>query len=166
MKNILILLATFCGLISCDTTLNEENVPDIKIDSLAVQNDINQVKHLIANSFEDIWSDLDSTKIAKYHTDDFMLLENGIVWNNDSVMSYQNRERKEVEIHKYKRLNKFDFLKSVHNQTSIWIAYDNYGTWVKGADTLGTVHWLESVIAIRDQDKWKLQQLHSTAVRK
>ena len=25
-------------------------------------------------------------------------------------------------------------LKSVHNQTSIWIAYNNYGTWVKGTE--------------------------------
>lgn len=165
MKHILILSITFCGLISCDPALNEENEPDIKIDSVAVQSDINQVKHLITQSFEDIWSDLDSTKIGKYHTDDFMLLENGIVWNNDSVKSYQNRERIEVKIHKYKRLNKLDFLNSVHNQTSIWIAYDNYGTWVKGSDTLGTVHWLESAIAIKDQDKWKLQQLHSTTVR-
>lgn len=166
MKNIFILLIIFSGFISCDQKLNEKNEPNIKIDSLEVQKDINQVKNLIVHSFEDIWSNLDSTKIAKYHTDDFMLLENGIVWNNDSVKSYLNRERKEVEIHKYKRFNKIDFLKSVHNVNSIWIAYDNYGTWVIGTDTLGTVHWLESVIAIKDQNKWKLQQLHSTTVRK
>lgn len=166
MKNPFILLIIFCGFIACDDKLDEEHEPNIKIDSLQVQKDLNQVKNLITHSFEDIWSNLDSTKIAKYYTDDFILLENGIVWNNDSVKSYLNRERKEVDIHNYKRLNKFDFIKSVHNQTSIWIAYDNYGTWVKGTDTLGTVHWLESAIAIKDQGKWKLQQLHSTTVRK
>lgn len=161
-----ILLIIFYGFISCDHKLNKKNKPHFTIDSLEVKKDVDQVKNLIAHSFEDIWSNLDSTKIAKYHTDDFMLLENGIVWNNDSVKSYLNRERKEVEVHKYRRLNKFNFLKSVHNLTSVWIAYDNYGTWVKDSDTLGTVHWLESVIAIKDQDKWKLQQLHSTTVRK
>lgn len=164
MKNIFTLLIILCGLISCDQNLTEAKESNAKIDSLEIQRDLNQVKNLITQSFEDIWSNLDSTKIAEYHTDDFMVLENGIVWNNDSVKSYLNRERKEVEIHKYKRLNKLDFLKSVHNQTSIWIAYDNYGTWVKGTDTLGTVHWLESVIAVKDQDQWKLQQLHSTTV--
>jgi len=70
-----------------------------------------------------------------------------------------------VEIYKYKRLNKFDFLKSVHNQNTIWIAYDNYGTWVKGIDTLGSVHCLESVISKKENGRWKLQQLHSTTVK-
>lgn len=166
MRNIFIILILICGFSSCNHKSNKVNGSNLKIDSLEVRKDINQVKDLITHSFEDIWSNLDSTKIAKYHTDDFMLLENGIVWNNDSVKSYLNRERKEFEMYQYKRLNKFNFLRSVHNQTSIWLAYDNYGTWVKGTDTLITVHWLESVIAIKDQDKWKLVQLHSTTVRK
>ena len=71
-----------------------------------------------------------------------------------------------MEQQQYQRLNRLEFLKSVHNQNTIWIAYDNYGTWVKGTDTLVTVHWLESAIAIKDENNWKLQQLHSTRVRK
>ncbi|GGD93753.1 DUF4440 domain-containing protein [Planktosalinus lacus] len=165
MKHILILLIFIWGVSSCNHQINEEKAPIIKSDSLVVQQDLAQVKDLIRHSFEDIWSNLDSTKIATHHTDDFLLLENGIVWNNDSVKHYLNRERKEMEVYQYKRLNTFDFIQSVHNQTSIWIAYNNYGTWVKGTDTLGSVHWLESVIAVKDRDKWKLQQLHSTTVK-
>ena len=64
------------------------------------------------------------------------------------------------------RINRFDFLKSVHNKSTIWIAYDNFASWVKENDTLNTAHWLESVIAIKEDDKWKIQQLHSTYVGK
>lgn len=155
----------FFGLISCDRKIITDNRTSSETDSTLVKNDIEAVKNLVTNSFEDIWSDLDSTKIERYYTDDFMLLENGIVWNSDSVRSYLSRERTETEIHEYIRLNRFEFLKSAHHENTIWIAYNNYGTWVKGADTLGTVHWLESVIAIKNQDVWKLQQLHSTTVR-
>ena len=164
MKKTFILVLIFNSIISCDLTTKK--VAESEVNNFSDTEEIEEVKKLIIDSFDDIWSDLDSTKIAKYYTDDFMLLENGIVWNSDSVKTYLNREHKEVEIQKYNRFNKFDFLKSVHNQTSIWIAYNNYGTWVKGTDTLGTVHWLESVIAINDQEKWKIQQLHSTTVRR
>ena len=126
---------------------------------------IDSIKGLISNSFQDIWSDLDSTKIEKYYTNDFILLENGIIWNNDSVKRHLNRTQKEVEIYKYKRLNKFDVLRSVNNQNTIWIAYNNYGTCVKSVDTLRSVHWLESVIAKKENGRWKLQQLHSTTVK-
>lgn len=166
MKKISILLILFSGLISCDQNIKTDNRINSEAYSTLEKNDIEAVKNLVTNSFEDIWSNLDSTKIERYYTDDFMLLENGIVWNNDSVRSYLNRERIEMEIQNYNRLNQFEFLKSVNNKNTIWIAYDNYGTWVKGTDTLGTVHWLESVIAIKNQDSWKLQQLHSTTVRK
>lgn len=166
MEKISILLIIFFGLISCDQNINTDNRTDSEFNSTLVENDIEAVKSLVTDSFEDIWSNLDSTKIKKYYTDDFMLLENGIVWNSDSVRSYLSRERKEMEIQKYKRLNRFEFLKSAHNENTIWIAYDNYGTWVIDADTLGTVRWLESVIAIKNKNNWKLQQLHSTTVRK
>lgn len=166
MKKSFILLSIIFGLISCEQKVKTGYRTNSEIDSTQVKNDIEAVKSLVTNSFQDIWSTLDSSKIERYYTEDFMLLENGIVWNNDSVRSYLSRERKEMEIQNYKRLNQFEFLKSAHNVSTIWIAYDNYGTWVKDADTLGAVHWLESVIAIKNQDNWKLQQLHSTTVRR
>ena len=137
---------------------------NIETTELQKQSDIDSVKSLISNSFQDIWSDLDSTKVSKYYTTDFMLLENGVVWNNDSIHNYI--AKKQANNQKYRRLNRFDFVKSVHNQNTIWIAYNNYAAFVQEKDTLGTAHWLESVVAIKENDKWKLQQLHSTIVRK
>lgn len=151
------------GLFSCQ---EPAPVQDTEITNTQARADIDAVKSLITGSFEDIWSGLDTSKITQYHTDDFILLENGIVWNNDSIRNYMNRERLDMEQEGYQRLNRFEFIKSVHNESSIWLAYDNYGTWVKEADTLGTAHWLESAVAIKKEGEWILEQLHSTRVRK
>lgn len=162
-----IVFALICfGLLSCSESSEPADQQKNPIDSQQIQHDIETVKSLVVQSFDDIWSDLDTQKIRAHHTRDFMLLENGVVWNNDSVAHYLIKEQERMEAQQYQRLNRFDFLKSEHHEHTIWVAYHNYGTWVKGQDTLGTAHWLESAIAIRDEGRWKLQQLHSTRVRK
>lgn len=149
----------FC---SCQTGGKEDLPPENKPALTESQADIDSVKHLIEGSFQEIWSDLDTARIRAYHTDDFILLEQGLVWNNDSVSRYLLDEQVRMEEGQYQRLNRFDYVKSVQRQNTIWVAYKNYGTWVKGSDTLGTVQWLESAIAIRENNGWKIQQLHST----
>jgi hypothetical protein len=46
------------------------------------------IKRLIVDSFEEIWSEFNSENMEKYYTEDFLLLENGEVWNNDSIANY------------------------------------------------------------------------------
>ena len=43
------------------------------------------IKNLIINSFDDLFSNLSTKNIDKYFTKDFILLENGEVWNNDTL---------------------------------------------------------------------------------
>lgn len=160
MKNPFLLFLALCLLTACDPQASTEEPAGL--DSATVAADIEAVHALIQDSFDDLWAGLDSAKIADYHTDDFILLENGVVWNNDSIRHYMARELRAVEREGYQRLNAFDFIKSVHRQQSIWVAYHNYGTWVKGTDTLGTAYWLESAVAIPQDGTWKLEQLHST----
>lgn len=163
MRRIVILLS-ICIAYSCDSKTASNTTEDIETTELHKQADIDSVKALISGSFQDVFSDLDSSKISNYYTADFMLLESGVVWNNDSIDSYIIK--KQLNKPKYRRLNRFDFLKSVHNQNTIWVAYKNYATFVQEKDTLGAAQWLESVIAIKENNQWKLQQLHSTIVRK
>ena len=155
-------LATAFLFCSCQTAGKEDLPPQNKPEIIESQADIDSVKLLIEGSFQEIWSDLDTARIRAYHTDDFILLEQGLVWNNDSIARYLLDEQKRMEEGQYQRLNRFDYVKSVQRQNTIWVAYKNYGTWVKGSDTLGTAQWLESAIAIRENNGWKIQQLHST----
>lgn len=159
-------LATVLLFCSCQTGGKEDLQPENKPALRESQADIDLVKHLIEGSFQEIWSDLDTSRIRAYHTDDFILLEQGLVWNNDSIARYLLDEQKRREEGQYQRLNRFDYVKSVQRQNTIWVAYKNYGTWVKGSDTLGMAQWLESAIAIRENNGWKIQQLHSTRMEK
>ena len=52
----------------------------MELSEIQKQSSIDSVKNLISNSFQDIFSDLDSTAVSKYYTNDFMLLENGVIW--------------------------------------------------------------------------------------
>ena len=121
-------------------------------------------KQLVIGSFEDIWSDLDAEKIPLYHTDDFIILEQGVVWNNDSIRNYQSRELEAGR--NLKRHNKFDFVKVEEKGNAIWLAYHNYATWTKEGKVVGNARWLESAVAVKTEAGWKLQMMHSTRVRK
>lgn len=120
-------------------------------------------KQLIKGSFEEVWSNLDVEKVKEYHTDDFLLLEDGVVWNNDSIINYQHRALQTIG--NTKRHNKFDFVKVEKSGNSIWLAYHNYASWTNEGKVVGEAHWLESAVAIRTEDGWKLKMLHSTRVK-
>ena len=89
------------------------------------------IKQLIQNAFDGVWSDLDSTKITEYHTDDFLLLEHGEIWNNDTIKNYLIKARQAEK--KSDRVNKFEFIRFVKSKKSIWVAYQNYATLVEMA---------------------------------
>jgi len=162
MRKIIILLIITI-IYSCDKKGQAESKEEVALTEAQKQLDIDAVKRLVSDSFQAIFSDIDTTAVSKYYTKDFILLENGVVWNNDSINQYM--KRKQMNKPKFQRLNRFEVLKSVHNQNSIWVAYDNYATFVKEQDTLRTVHWLESAVAKKVNNTWQLQQLHSTVVR-
>lgn len=122
------------------------------------------IQQLIQNAFDGVWSDLDSIKIAEYHTDDFLLLEHGEVWNNDTIKSYIAKARQTEKIPT--RVNKFEFIRFVKSKKSIWVAYQNYATISRDGAVIANLQWLESAVAIKTKQGWKLQMLHSTRVNR
>ncbi|MEM1135497.1 MAG: nuclear transport factor 2 family protein [Bacteroidota bacterium] len=120
------------------------------------------VKKLIQDAFDDIWSAKDAAKITQYHTEDFLLLEHGEVWNNDTIRSYTEKALKAKRIPK--RENKFDFIKIEKLGQSIWVAYHNYATLTLDGKIIRELQWLESAIAVKTKKGWKLKMLHSTRV--
>lgn len=120
------------------------------------------VKQLIRDSFQEIWSDCDTGKISTYHTADFLLLEAGKVWDNDSIRAYQIEEMKITAKEQYTRKNAFDFITFEQQGNLAWVAYHNEGRWIRNDTILGKVQWLESAVAIQTNRGWKLRMLHST----
>jgi len=120
-------------------------------------------KDLIQDAFDDLWAAADSTKINKYHTEDFIILENGEVWDNDRIKEFMRKQH--AKNSQTKRINKMDYISIEKYGESIQMAYNNYAEFWN-ADTLeGKASWLESALAIKTSEGWKLKMMHSTWVR-
>lgn len=120
------------------------------------------VKNLVIESFDKIWSELNSKNIEKYYTSDFLLLEHGEVWNNDSISNYLDNAilRKPNP----KRLNTIEIIDIKIANGMAWIAYHNYATFSSDDKIIRKAHWLESATAILTENGWKLEMLHSTRI--
>lgn len=120
------------------------------------------IKALIQDSFDAIFSGGESPKISQYYTDDFLLLEHGEVWNNDTIQNYIDKKAliKDGPV----RTNSFDFIKIEISGKRAWVAYQNYATLSKNGVEIRKLHWLESGDLIKTKDGWRLQMLHSTRV--
>jgi len=121
------------------------------------------IKNLVIESFDEIWSKLDSKNIDKFYTKDFLLLENGEVWNNDSITYYLDNAilRKPNPI----RMNTIEIIGIKVANRMAWVAYHNYATFSTDNKIIRNAHWLESATAILTENGWKLEMLHSTRIK-
>ena len=119
-----------------------------------------QIKELISNSFQKIFSDLDPQALDTYCTQDFLLLENGEVWDMNKMRNYLDRASKQKS--KVIRFNSFDFIEIKVEGKMAWVAYHNKAEFKSGEEVVRELNWLESATAILTEEGWKLQLLHST----
>lgn len=149
---------------ACKDTPSLASMPEV--DQPYNQADVENVQQLIQDCFDEIWSNLDTGKIDDFHTDDFLLLEHGELWTNDTIVNYQLRAATQQADNPYERINTFDFIRSEIQGDAIWIAYHNYATFKRDTAILGHGQWLESAVAIETEEGWRLQSLHSTRVQR
>jgi hypothetical protein len=130
----------------------------------AIQTDKSDLKELIIKSFDEIWAELNSKKIDKYYTKDFLLLENGEVWNNDSIANYLDNAIIKKPIPN--RVNSIEFIEIKVTKGMAWIAYKNEAIFSIDNKIVRKAYWLESATAILTENGWKLEMLHSTVTKK
>lgn len=122
------------------------------------------IKNLVMESFDEIWSKLNSKNIDKYYTKDFLLLENGEVWNNDTIANYLDKTL--LDKPNPIRINTIEIIDTKVTNKTAWVAYHNYATFSIDGKIVFKAHWLESATAILTDTGWKLDMLHSTAIKK
>lgn len=123
-----------------------------------------QLMHdLILAEFDGVWSEMDSTNIDRYHTDDFILLEHGEIWDNQFIKNYIKRALSSGPLGG--RENKIEIIKTKQSGDKIWAAYHNYAVFSKDGRQTGEMQWLESIVAVPTKDGWKLEMMHSTRVQ-
>jgi len=122
-----------------------------------------QIANIITESFDQIWSDLNSKNIEKFYTKDFLLLENGEVWNNDFIANYLDHAIIQKPIPK--RVNTIEIIKIKITDKTAWIAYKNAAIFSIDNKIVRRASWLESASAILTAEGWKLDMLHSTRTK-
>lgn len=121
-----------------------------------------QIEQLIQNSFDEIFSNYEVDKLIDFYTEDFLLLEQGEVWDMAIIRDYLTKAKS--NLNPPTRTNRFEFIKTDVEGDRAWVAYHNYATISRDGQVLREIYWLESATAIRTTNGWRLDMLHSTRV--
>ncbi len=115
---------------------------------------------LIQGAFDDLWAGVDSTKILDYHTEDFIILEQGEVWDNDRIKQFMRGQL--ANENRAKRVNQMEYITVEKYGPSIQIAYRNYAKFYKEDSLVNNASWIESALAVKTEVGWRLKMMHST----
>jgi hypothetical protein len=123
------------------------------------QNENKMINQSIVKFFDGL-SEIDPVKLKAYATADFMLLENGEIWNMDTLVS-KIGVRKNSNI---TRVNKFRFINTALIGNAAWVSYYNTAE-ITFNEKQQTIRWLESAVLRKENGIWKIQLLHSTKLK-
>ena len=125
-------------------------------------NDAQEIQQLIQDSFDSLFSGYRAELLDRFYTPDFLLLEQGEVWDMDFIKTYLgDRSKNPTPV---VRTNRFEFIKTEVFGNRAWVAYHNWATFTTEGAAPRQVYWLESASAIRTSEGWRLELLHSTRV--
>lgn len=98
----------------------------------------------------------DGKAMRETATEDFQLLEHGEDWTMQQLVdAVQPKGRP------YKRKNFFSQIRARQVGDMAWVSYWNKAEIVRESQ-LRTIVWLESAVMVKEDDRWKIQLLHST----
>lgn len=120
-----------------------------------------QVQKVIVDVFQAL-SDRDTGQLKSNCTSSFLLLENGLVWNQDSL---SQRIVQNKAVSDFKRINTIDFIDTKVKGDMAWTTYNNQAEVTKnGQHTL--IQWLETAVLLKEGKAWKIEVLHSTLIKR
>lgn len=138
-KTLLMLL-----LVSLIFGCQEEKKPD----------DPEMLKQVLLEYFDGI-KNIDLDELKAVTTDDFVLFENGQVWNNDSIYNFLKALPPFVAVYKFDNFN-------INIDTEIGnMIYFNHADLTMN-DTEIKYDWIESATFKKVDGEWKMNFLHST----
>jgi hypothetical protein len=124
--------------------------------SVMAQKDRQAVQAAVVGFFNGM-SLIDADTLRHYSTADFELLEDGEVWNIDTLIK-AIMPRKGSNI---KRVNSFSFITTRVHKNMAWVSYHNTADFTL-AEKQRQVRWLESAVLVKSKGRWRIQLLHST----
>lgn len=127
----------------------------------SITRDQQKVQQTIIDFFESL-SNRDSVALKNYCTADVTLFEYGQVWTLDTLI---RKAIKQTTASNIKRSNSFEFINSSADRNTAWATY-NLHSEIMREGKLVRIHWLETVVLVREKRKWRLKVLHSTMIKR
>ena len=110
----------------------------------------------------DALSNRDSVSLKLYCANDITLYEYGMAWNIDTLISRAITQNTSTD---FKRINTIDFINTTINKEVAWTTYHLSSEITKDGKQ-ASVKWLETVIVVKDKNKWKVKVLHSSLIKR
>ena len=123
--------------------------------------DQKEVQQTVIKLFEAL-SNRDSVSLKKYCADDIVLIEYGSAWNIDTLIL------KTITLNTvsdFKRINAFEFISTKVNGNTAWANYYLQSE-ITRSTKQSAVQWIETVVAVKEDKKWKIKLLHSTLLKR
>jgi len=110
----------------------------------------------------DALSNRDSVGLKNYCADDIALYEYGQAWNIDTLINKAIVLNTAAD---FKRTNTFNFINTTVNKDVAWATYNLSSTFLMNGKQ-GLVQWMETVVLVKDKERWKIKVLHSTLIKR
>ena len=123
--------------------------------------DQQEVHKSVINFFEAL-SNRDSVSLKDHCTADILLFETGSTWNADTLILKAITLNTATD---FKRTNTFDFINTTVADNTAWVTYNLHSEITRNGKQ-STVQWMETVIVIKEKQKWKIKLLHSTLMKR
>ena len=123
--------------------------------------DQQEVQQTVINFFSAL-SNRDSVSLKNHCTADILLFETGSIWNADTLILKAITLNTATD---FKRTNTFDFINTTVADNTAWTTYNLHSEITRNGKQ-STVQWMETVIVIKEKQKWKIKVLHSTLLRR
>lgn len=112
------------------------------------------------NRFFDGIAALDTKLMQQYTTKNFLLLEDGAVWNMDTL----TKKLSPLKTMSFSRTNHLNFIRTEVTGSTAWVAYYNTADMSVNGQKMN-VQWLESALLVNEGNGWKIKMLHSTTLK-
>ncbi len=120
-----------------------------------------KVQERVISLFKSL-ADRDFEQMKESCTGDFSVLEQGVIWNLDTLQEKINLNK---AIPDFNRVNTLEFTDTRIKGKMAWVSYHNRADYIRNGRK-SYVQWLESAVLVKSGTKWRIQLLHSTVVKR
>ncbi len=118
------------------------------------------VEQTIIDLFESLSAN-DSISLRALTTPDILLFEYGNIWTLDTLLVRAYRPARAKD---FKRINTIHFISTSVEKNTAWSSYRNKAE-ITSNGKQRVIEWIESVVLIRSNKKWRIKLLHSSLVK-